>query len=126
MNPILSFLRGPYIRKAASLLSKRSRLFILLSRVESFLGHSSLADVAANLRHATRYVRDVATGGYKGYSLASLLIIVAGLVYLVSPIDAVPDFIVGLGLVDDAAILAYIFRQVNGELAKYRRSQTNK
>ncbi len=47
------------------------------------------------------------------------LLIVAGVVYLFSPIDIVPDPILGFGLIDDAAVSVYIISTIKDELDKY-------
>jgi len=65
-------------------------------------------------------VRDWSKGNYKSISKSALLTIIAGLIYFVSPIDIVPDWIVGLGLVDDAAVLGLIINRLDKELVRYR------
>ena len=44
----------------------------------------------------------------------------AGLLYFVSPLDFVPDFIFGLGFIDDVYILTLVYKQVAKDLEKYR------
>ena len=39
---------------------------------------------------------------------------------MVSPIDLVPDFIFGLGFLDDAMILVYILKQLYEVLDRYK------
>ncbi|OPJ56827.1 YkvA family protein [Alkalithermobacter paradoxus] len=39
--------------------------------------------------------------------------------YLLSPIDLIPDMIFGLGLIDDGFILVHIFNMLNEELKDY-------
>ena len=46
-------------------------------------------------------------------------IAIGALLYLVSPIDAIPDVIPGLGLSDDAAIIAIAVASLAIELEKY-------
>jgi uncharacterized membrane protein YkvA (DUF1232 family) len=41
-------------------------------------------------------------------------------VYFVSPVDLVPDLLLGLGFADDAAVLALVFVMVRRELAGFR------
>ncbi|PLR76089.1 methyltransferase type 11 [Bacillus sp. V3-13] len=50
----------------------------------------------------------------------SLITILAVIIYFVSPIDIIPDFIIGLGLVDDAAVIAYAFKQISADLEKFK------
>ncbi|HLT05163.1 MAG TPA: YkvA family protein, partial [Pseudomonas sp.] len=46
----------------------------------------------------------------------ALVSIVAGLAYFLSPLDLIPDFLLGVGLLDDVAVLAWIMRTWRGEL----------
>jgi len=48
-----------------------------------------------------------------------LLLMLAGLVYFISPIDIVPDFIPFVGLLDDFAVLAFIAKRLSGTMDKY-------
>jgi uncharacterized membrane protein YkvA (DUF1232 family) len=57
-------------------------------------------------------VRDWSSGGYRQISKSALLAITVVLIYFVSPIDVVPDWIIGLGLIDDAAVLGLIIKPV--------------
>jgi len=54
-------------------------------------------------------------------SAAKKTLIIAGLLYFIVPLDAVPDFLPGMGLLDDLAvltgILAYLAREVSGHAA---------
>jgi uncharacterized membrane protein YkvA (DUF1232 family) len=64
-------------------------------------------------------VRDWTNGDYRRIAKSSIIAIMAGLIYFVSPLDIVPDWIIGLGFVDDAAILGLIINQLDKELVKY-------
>ena len=52
-------------------------------------------------------------------STGSMLMVVAGLIYFVVPIDFTPDFIPGFGYVDDAVVLSTLWSMVQGELERY-------
>jgi len=41
------------------------------------------------------------------------------MIYFVMPIDAMPDFILGLGLADDATLLAWTSAKVKEELDRF-------
>ena len=51
--------------------------------------------------------------------LAGKAIVTAALVYLVSPIDAVPDLIPIVGLTDDVGVLTLAFAKLATDLKKY-------
>jgi uncharacterized membrane protein YkvA (DUF1232 family) len=50
----------------------------------------------------------------------SKTLIAAGLIYLVLPVDMVPDFIPGLGYLDDALILSTLWKIVQSEVERYQ------
>ncbi|MGE4407979.1 YkvA family protein, partial [Pseudomonas sp.] len=55
-------------------------------------------------------------GEYRAISPQALVAVVAGLLYFLSPIDAIPDWLPGLGLVDDLAVLTWVMRKWSDEL----------
>ncbi|WP_406821210.1 YkvA family protein [Pseudomonas sp. KnCO4] len=59
-------------------------------------------------------------GEYRAISAKALVTIVAGLLYFVSPIDAIPDWLLGVGLLDDIAVLGWVLKTVADELARFK------
>jgi len=59
-------------------------------------------------------------GSYRGLSVRTVASLAAALIYVLSPIDAVPDFIPGIGLIDDAAVLAFLLHSMAQDLAAFR------
>ncbi|MFE4525456.1 YkvA family protein [Cytobacillus firmus] len=49
-----------------------------------------------------------------------MIFIIASILYFVSPIDLVPDFLIGMGILDDAAVLGFAVSQISGELEKFK------
>jgi uncharacterized membrane protein YkvA (DUF1232 family) len=58
-------------------------------------------------------------GTYRDVSIKSIVIFLTALAYIISPIDLIPDYILGLGQVDDAAILGLSLFFLEKELMKY-------
>ena len=65
------------------------------------------------------YLHDVTTGTYKDYEVKKLVIIIAAIIYVVTPIDLLPDFMPP-GLIDDISILAWAVKQAATELSRYK------
>jgi uncharacterized membrane protein YkvA (DUF1232 family) len=59
-------------------------------------------------------------GEYRAVSRPALVAAVAGLLYFLSPMDAIPDWIPGLGFIDDLAVLGWVMRKWSGELQAFR------
>ena len=66
-------------------------------------------------------VKDYAGGAYREVPFGTIAAIVAALAYVLSPIDAIPDFIPVFGYLDDAAVLTLCLRLVRADVEEYRR-----
>lgn len=51
---------------------------------------------------------------------ASIAMVTGAVLYFVSPIDLVLDWIPVAGLIDDAAVLVFVLRQIRGDLEKFQ------
>lgn len=78
-----------------------------------------LREIWSSLPAFFRLVRAYANGSYRRVSGKAMLAVLAALAYLVSPVDLIPDFILGLGLVDDAAVLAWTLRACAADIAAF-------
>src|SRR4051812_38923100 len=56
--------------------------------------------------------KDYVNGDYTEIPKRSIVAILGGLIYFLSPIDVVPDFIPVLGFVDDVFVLNLVYKQV--------------
>ncbi|MDP9505661.1 YkvA family protein [Pseudomonas protegens] len=59
-------------------------------------------------------------GEYRVVSPKALLSVVAGLMYFLSPVDAIPDFLPVFGMLDDIAVLAWLMKTLDDELGAFR------
>lgn len=78
-----------------------------------------IGDLANTMFLALQMLKDVAAGTYK-IPLNAALSIGFAIAYLISPIDAIPDFIPVLGFVDDIGVLGVVFAQFKGVIDGYR------
>ena len=79
-----------------------------------------LSRIWDDLQTALRLVRAWSRRDYRGVTRRTIVLVVAGLLYLVSPIDAIIDAIPVLGFLDDALVLGWVFREVRWELGAFR------
>lgn len=76
-------------------------------------------DVWANLLLFFDLIKDWVTGRYKNIPGGSIIMILASVLYFLSPFDIIPDFIPGLGYIDDLAVVSYTFKQIQADIDKY-------
>ncbi len=69
-----------------------------------------------------RMAQDTLTGKYK-MNTWNMSIIVGTIVYVISPLDAVPDIIPVLGWLDDVAIVSYALSKLQKEIQRYQEQQ---
>jgi uncharacterized membrane protein YkvA (DUF1232 family) len=66
-------------------------------------------------------VKDYWHGKYRRIPYWTIAAIVVALLYVLNPLDLIPDFIPGLGQIDDAAVIAACLLLVRQDLQKYKK-----
>ena len=85
-----------------------------------------LKDMWQSLLALIRLLRAYASGQYRNVPATSLVLIVAGILYFVMPIDVIPDFVVGLGFLDDAAVLAWVVSSVRTVVTDFEKWEASR
>ena len=110
-------------RRAQQLLSEPGRVKSLVTQANKKLVRASggrVNDMIGQLKLAIALVRAWLAGDYQQVSNKTLAILVAALLYFVVPFDVIPDFLFGWGLLDDAAVLGYVFTQLHVEIEAFK------
>lgn len=64
-------------------------------------------------------LRDYWKGAYREVPWKSIAAIAGALVYVLNPLDLIPDMILGFGLLDDAGVVALCLKMVESDLIRY-------
>lgn len=113
--------------KAEKLLDSPARIQKLVGQAAQKLtrrGESGFKEAKSDLQTALALVRAWISGEYRDVSRSTLIATVAALLYFVVPLDAIPDFLLGWGYIDDIAVISYVFTQIQDEIEKFRRWQS--
>lgn len=82
--------------------------------------NNQLSDIVDEIKTLTSLVMDFSKKKYTNVSVSTIVTIIAGLIYLVNPVDIIPDIFIG-GFVDDAAVLGYVLKRISTELDLYKK-----
>ena len=112
----------PYQEKANEYLKDKRKSLHLLNEAlrKANTNRGALGKTWENFQMLFGVLRDWTNGNYKEMPTRSILIIILGIVYFVSPIDAIFDCIPFAGLVDDAAVAGFVISQVSLDLEQYK------
>lgn len=98
-------------------------LYNLIREALDKSGGLSGANIAAfreQLTIVTRLLRAYASGEYRQIPWKTLIRMIAVLIYFVSPIDILPDFLPIVGLSDDIALMLWLFSGIKDDIEKFR------
>ncbi|WP_347552350.1 YkvA family protein [Pseudalkalibacillus hwajinpoensis] len=128
MNRMVRSVFKRMTRKAVSVVKDKDRMQEIsmdsLKKGALYKGRKGMDDMWVDVKTFSRLVQEVRKGTYRDISRKSIILIVGGLLYFVSPIDAVPDLLAGVGLLDDVAVIGFIAGQLKQELEKFREWET--
>ena len=100
------------LEKAKKMLNKIKKIPVIGGLVD---------DITTTIELIGNYVK----GNYKEVPLRIVVSALACIIYLISPIDLIPDVIPVIGFADDAAVIALVLSMgLSSELGKYRKWKT--
>lgn len=114
-----------FLKRAEKLLKKPRQLRLLLQAAfdkSVALPEHIKEDFKTLLRLSKAYI----SGTYRVLPWSSILKIVGSIIYFVSIIDLVPDFLFGIGLVDDIGVLLWMLKAVQKDLQNFKNWETEK
>lgn len=85
----------------------------------------ALGTCAEDLQTMGSMVLDYANGSYKEIPVDTIISAVIAILYVVIPIDAIPDIIPVIGHVDDAVMVAFVLTQIHKDVDRYRDWKNN-
>lgn len=108
-------------QKAAKLLENSERVNETLKHgfKKAMKNEHAISEVVNDLRLLFSLVKDYMSGAYRAIPYGSIVAAVAGILYFVSPVDFIPDFIPFVGYIDDVFVIGIVLKQIHSDLEKY-------
>ena len=123
-NNVINIFKEQWLSKASEYIHTPEKIQKLIPEIKNYVAKNGLKDIKDKVYLIIDYLKDISSGKYQDYSAKSLLMLVAGMIYLLAPLDVVPDILPMMGFADDAAVIAWLLKEMNEELDKYK--QLNK
>ena len=113
-------------REAEKLLNDSAQTHETLKKAEGLLDKlrkmPAIGKLVDDIATAIELVKDFIDGRYRRVPTPVIISTLAGLLYIISPIDIIPDFIPVFGWVDDALVFTLVlYAGLSAELSKYRK-----
>ena len=115
-----------FSKKSESVVSDENKLRSLVNRAKKWLEKGRaipvIGDVIDDLVTMIDLLSDYVEGTYRKIPLRILISIVATILYVLSPIDLIPDYIPVIGYLDDVAVITFVLGTgAAAELKKYKK-----
>jgi uncharacterized membrane protein YkvA (DUF1232 family) len=109
--------------KAQTYVADPEKLSDLLTKASQKAEHQKqgpLDQVWNDFTAIMRMLQAYTKGQYRKIPIQTLLLLTATIIYFVMPVDLIPDVIIGLGLLDDAALIGLTIQAFQAELHQFR------
>ena len=125
-----SELINKYLVKAKTILRDKKKLESLIEKVLVKLkdlskDKKSIKDFSKHISIFVRVIESYSRGSYTYVPWKSIALIVAGILYFTYPMDLIPDFIPVSGIIDDVALIAWIYKSVQEDIEKFLDWESN-
>ncbi|WP_192820849.1 YkvA family protein [Rufibacter sp. LB8] len=113
------------VSKAAGLMGKPVKIGLLLTTAYEKLTSansnvSGFEQIKEVMLRFMRLVKAYVNGNYRQVETKSMLLGVAVLLYVATPLDLIPDFIPIIGFADDLSLMAWFISAFQEELQKFQ------
>lgn len=113
------------VSRASGIMKKPVKIGLLLTTAYERLTDANSNESGVNqikdlMFRLIRLVKAYYSGAYRQVETKSLLLGVAVLLYLVTPLDLIPDFIPIIGFADDLSLMAWFITAFQDELQKFQ------
>jgi len=112
-------------KKAGNVLNDPHRVSKLLEASREKMhnikvGETELKGILGTIRTFIRMLRAFRSGQYQEVPWVTMLMVAAALIYFVTPLDLLPDFIPFAGYLDDFSIILAIFHRFKKDIVDFQ------
>jgi uncharacterized membrane protein YkvA (DUF1232 family) len=115
-------------KKARQYANDKERSSELLGNVlQKAVKHQvQLKGILRDLLLLYRMLKAWTTGEYKAMPWKTIVLGLTAVIYFLNPLDLVPDFIPGIGYLDDAVVLGFVMNSIRKDVSRYQEWQNQR
>jgi uncharacterized membrane protein YkvA (DUF1232 family) len=129
-SKLTSYVKDKFMRIAQDLMENPQGLKFKLERATEKINKANMKETFGvyydDLKALIRMARHWVGRRYTQVSTQAILYTIVAVVYFLTPTDFVPDFIIGLGFVDDLAVVSWVLGLIKEDLEKFKVWEKNK
>ncbi len=129
-SKLTKYVKDKFMRIAQDLMENPQGLKFKLEKAAEKINKGNVKDAFGiyyeDLKALIRMARLWVSRRYTQVSKQTILYTIVAVVYFLTPTDFVPDFILGLGFVDDLAVLTWVLGLIKSDLEAFKQWEQNK
>lgn len=129
-SKLMEYVKKRFFAVAGDLMENPQGLKFKLESAADKLSKDNVKDALGghveDLKTLIRMAKLWVSRRYKGVSTQTILYVIVAVVYFVTPTDFVPDFILGLGFMDDIAVISWVLGQIKTDLDSFKQWEKKK
>jgi uncharacterized membrane protein YkvA (DUF1232 family) len=129
-NRLARYIKTKFLRIAEDLVTNPSGLKIRLQKAREKISKESVKDALGNyVDDLLMFVRMCSAWATRKYTIIpkeSIALSVLAVIYFVTPTDFVPDFILGLGFIDDIAVISWVLEKIKPDIEEFKKWENSK
>lgn len=123
-SKLAKYVKSKFVRMAGDLMDNPQGLKFKLEKAGEKLTKGAVADALGvyleDLKTLIRMVKVWVSRKYTGVEKQTILYTIVAIIYFVTPTDFVPDFLLGLGFMDDIAVISWVLGMIKEDLEKFK------
>lgn len=126
---LLKYVKGKFVKLAEDLVKNPQGLKYKLAKAKEKINKKSVMDSLGSyvddLKTLMRLLSAWISRKYTSVNTQTIVYTVLAIVYFVTPTDFVPDFVLGLGFVDDIAVISWVLEKIKEDVQKFKDWENN-
>lgn len=123
-NKLLKYVKSKFINISKDLMENPQGLKFKLEKASEKVSTQSVRDSLGknieDLKTLIRMAKAWSSRRYRKVSTQTIVYTIAAIIYFVTPTDFMPDFLLGLGFLDDIAVIRWVIGQIKDDLEGFK------